>query len=79
MALLRGKDSLRPCTRCLVPKDQQSDLTVLHQLRTPEHTIEILKKWNELDTKSAQEELLKEYGLRPHFVGQALYIGMSTS
>ena len=68
MALIRGKDSLFPCPCCLVPKSMQSDLSVTYPAHTPEKTLEILFEANKLKTKTAQNDLLKNYGLHPFSV-----------
>lgn len=68
MALIRGKDSLFPCPRCLVPNEKQSDLSLTYLPRDPAQTLDILYQATKLNTKTAQNQLLKQYGLRPFSV-----------
>jgi hypothetical protein len=64
MTLIRGVQGLYPCPVCLIPWDQQSDLSVRHVLRTAEQTQGILREADAAQTREAAEELLKDYGLR---------------
>lgn len=63
MALIRGEKGLYPCPFCLVPKDEQADLTKTHELRTAEHTQEVFNAGSEL-TAAEHEDLLKSNGMR---------------
>jgi hypothetical protein len=63
MALIRGEKGLFPCPICLVPRDEQSDLSKLHPLRTAEQTRSAYETGLEL-TAADCDELLKSKGLR---------------
>lgn len=63
MALIRGEKGLFPCPICLVPKNEQADLTKTHERRTAEHTQEIFEAGLELSA-AEHEELLKSEGMR---------------
>jgi hypothetical protein len=63
MALIRGLNGLYPCPICLVPYDQQSDLSKSHTLRTAAHTKGIYEAGLQV-TAVEREELLKSEGLR---------------
>jgi hypothetical protein len=63
MALIRGEKGLYPCPICLVPSDQQSNLSRFHTLRTAVHTQEIYEAGLKLKA-TEREELLKSEGLR---------------
>jgi hypothetical protein len=61
MALIRGLRGLCPCPKCLVPKDQLSDLTVRHEARTGKGVHELVGS----DLAAGEkDELLKAQGLR---------------
>ena len=65
MALIRGVNCLCPCPRCLVPRDQLSDLTSEpHEARTQAGTSIILREAEEMPTRKEASEHLKRYGLR---------------
>ncbi|KAF9024771.1 hypothetical protein BDP27DRAFT_1248625 [Rhodocollybia butyracea] len=66
MTLIRGLRGLCPCPKCLVRKDDLSDLTKQSPLRTAQGTVDILKKVNTLTRQSDKEEILKQNGLRPY-------------
>lgn len=63
MALIRGEKGLYPCPICLVPRDQQSDLSRSYTLRTAAHTQEFYEAGLKLRA-TEREELLKSKGLR---------------
>jgi hypothetical protein len=63
MALIRGEKGLHPCPICLVPHDQQSNLSTSYALRTEAHTREIYEAGQTL-TSAEREELFKSEGLR---------------
>ncbi|KAK7438754.1 hypothetical protein VKT23_017884 [Stygiomarasmius scandens] len=65
MALIRGFGGLCPCPKCLIPKDELADLSAKADLRTPQHTLEIMKKVESLKLQTEKEEVLKEHSLRP--------------
>ncbi|KAF9019316.1 hypothetical protein BDP27DRAFT_1439933 [Rhodocollybia butyracea] len=66
MTLIWGLRGLCPCPKCLVRKDDLSDLTKQSPLRTAQGTVDILKKVNTLTRQSDKEEILKQNGLRPY-------------
>lgn len=63
MALIRGLRGLCPCPKCLVPKDQLSDLSQVYDLRTAKGTQYLLDEAAEL-IQADKEDLLKSHGLR---------------
>ena len=63
MALIRGEKGLYPCPICLVPRNQQSDLSRSHTLRIAAHTQETYEAGLKL-TATEREELLKSESLR---------------
>ncbi|KAJ3966423.1 hypothetical protein EV361DRAFT_854341 [Lentinula raphanica] len=67
ICLTRGTKSLAPCVKCLIPLDQLNNLQVEHTKRTAQETVAILNEARKSDSKGAAEDLLKKYGLRPHF------------
>ena len=71
MALIRGLRGLCPCPKCLVLKDQLSDLTQRHENRTAQKIRNLL---NEVATLSAtdREKQLKQQGLRDVKVGMEI-------
>jgi hypothetical protein len=73
MALICGEKGLYPCPICLVPCDQQSDLSRFHTLRTAAHTQEIYEAGLNL-TATEREEVLKSEGLRNVAVCGILYL-----
>ena len=69
MALIWGLWGAAPCPVCLVPQDQQVNLTrvLLHPLHTKEDAHAVVGQVYE--TRVAQESQLKPQGLRPIEVG----------
>jgi hypothetical protein len=66
MALIRGLRGLCPCPKCLVPKDQLSDLTKTHTARTGQGVYELVSaKMGAVE----KDSLLKAQGLRDIQVG----------
>lgn len=63
MALIRGLKGLYPCPICFVKSDEQSDITVVPDLRTSKHSEEAVRKARTLNAEGA-EDLLKGFGLR---------------
>jgi hypothetical protein len=63
MALIHGEKGKFLCPICLVPQDQQSDLTTTHKLCTTEDTREIYEQSLTL-LAAMHKELLKSYGMR---------------
>ncbi|KAJ6510938.1 hypothetical protein C8R45DRAFT_1050416 [Mycena sanguinolenta] len=63
MTLIRGVGGNYPCPICLVGKDEQSDLTLISDLRTAQASKAAVEKVRKL-TSDAGEELLKDLGLR---------------
>ena len=63
MALIWGLRGLCPCPKCLVPKDQLSDLTQQHMLRTGQGVQDFFDEAADLGAVD-KENLLKEQGLR---------------
>lgn len=76
MALIRGLRGLCPCPKCLVPKDELSDLSKTYEIRTTEATMQIL---TEARTKNAtdKEDALKKHGLRDVNVSFSLFRSLS--
>jgi hypothetical protein len=64
MTLIRGVQGLYPCPVCLIPWDLQSDMSCRHELRTAEQTQGLLQEADNMQTREAAENLLKDYGLR---------------
>jgi hypothetical protein len=64
MALIRGAQGKFPCPICFIPKDEQSDLTQVYDLRTAKDTQKTLKAADALEHGTAKEALLKSKGLR---------------
>ncbi|THU95745.1 hypothetical protein K435DRAFT_819621 [Dendrothele bispora CBS 962.96] len=65
IALIRGFMGLCPCPKCLVPKEQLSNLTLKPQLRTQHSTERLMTQVRSQSRQDAKEEILKKYGLRP--------------
>ncbi|KAF8145268.1 hypothetical protein K438DRAFT_1910860 [Mycena galopus ATCC 62051] len=63
MTLIRGLGGNHPCPVCLIRKDEQSDLTVIAELRTAQNSKEAVEKAKTLSV-GAGEDLLKDLGLR---------------
>ncbi|KAJ6467793.1 hypothetical protein C8R45DRAFT_1055381 [Mycena sanguinolenta] len=63
MTLICGVGGNYPCLVCLVKKDEQSDLTIVSDLRTAQASKAAVEKARSL-TSDAGEELLKDLGLR---------------
>ncbi|KAK7436908.1 hypothetical protein VKT23_017983 [Stygiomarasmius scandens] len=64
MALIRGIWGLYPCPKCLVKRDAQFDLSVKANLRTAEHTQQLLYQANNLP-RGQGDQILQDHGLRP--------------
>ncbi|KAF8217280.1 hypothetical protein K438DRAFT_1954122 [Mycena galopus ATCC 62051] len=63
MTLIRGLGGNHPCPVCLVRKDEQSDLTIVSELRTAQNSREAVEEARFLSAE-AGENLLKNLGLR---------------
>ncbi|KAF8164494.1 hypothetical protein K438DRAFT_1909729 [Mycena galopus ATCC 62051] len=63
MALIRGLGGNHPCPVCLIRKDEQSDLTIIAELRTAQNSKAAVEKARTLNVE-AGENLLKDLGLR---------------
>ncbi|KAJ7086268.1 hypothetical protein C8R44DRAFT_650957 [Mycena epipterygia] len=63
MALIRGLRGLYPCPICFVKSDEQSDLTIVPELRDAQHAKESVEKARSLNAEGG-ENLLKDLGLR---------------
>ncbi|KAF8136888.1 hypothetical protein K438DRAFT_2120589 [Mycena galopus ATCC 62051] len=63
MTLIRGLGGNHPCPVCLVRKDEQSDLTIISELRTAQNSREAVEEARFLSVE-AGENLLKNLGLR---------------
>ena len=74
MALIRGLNGLCLCTRCLIPKLQQGDLTKTATLRTATEMKALVLRARQIQTRTDEEEegegveeeedILKSNGLR---------------
>ncbi|KAK7049204.1 hypothetical protein VNI00_005805 [Paramarasmius palmivorus] len=64
MCLIRGLRSLHPCPKCMVGKEQLSQLSERFNERTPEDTARVLNDVASLTLKGDRDDLLKEYSLR---------------
>ncbi|KAF8142339.1 hypothetical protein K438DRAFT_1635779, partial [Mycena galopus ATCC 62051] len=62
MTLIRGLGGNHPCPVCLIRKDEQSDLTIISELRTAQNS-KAAEKARTLNVE-AGENLLKDLGLR---------------
>ncbi|KAK6984340.1 hypothetical protein R3P38DRAFT_3332873 [Favolaschia claudopus] len=63
MALIRGSGGNHPCPICLIHRDDQSDLTIIADLRTAQGSKEAVETAQSLSAE-AGENLLKGLGLR---------------
>ncbi|KAF8207999.1 hypothetical protein K438DRAFT_2071545 [Mycena galopus ATCC 62051] len=63
MTLIRGLGGNHPCPVCLVRKDEQSDLSIISDLRTAQDSKQAVEQARGL-TIEAGENLLKDLGLR---------------
>jgi hypothetical protein len=63
MALIRGLRGLCPCPKCLVPKDQLSDLTQIHRPRTGQGIQDLFDEATDMGTVD-RNNLFKAQGLR---------------
>ncbi|THH05669.1 hypothetical protein EW146_g9838 [Bondarzewia mesenterica] len=73
MALIRGLGGKCPCPICLVPKEQQIELSIRYPLRTASDTHVILAQANDARLAEDKEKILKAHGLRPVKVKAALH------
>ncbi|KAL0562800.1 hypothetical protein V5O48_019278, partial [Marasmius crinis-equi] len=64
MCLIRGLRALHPCPKCMVGKDELSDLSHRWRKRTAKDTIDVLNEVVMLELKGDKEALLKEHSLR---------------
>lgn len=64
ITLTRGVKALYPCTVCLCPRDELSNLDKEHPLRTAEGSKKIWIEAQSLTTKAAREKLFKAQSLR---------------
>lgn len=63
MALIRGLRGLYPCPICFVKSDEQSDISIVPELRSSKHSQETVHTARTLNAEGG-EELLKGFGLR---------------
>ena len=68
MALIQGLHGLCPCPKCLVPKNQLSDLTKKHPHRSGQGVQDLFNEAADLRVVD-KENLLKTQGLRDIEVG----------
>jgi hypothetical protein len=64
MALIRGLKGLYPCPMCLVPQEQQSDLSQIFPLRTQQGSEALFHQAQALNRVEDKERLLKSQSLR---------------
>lgn len=64
MSLNRGTGGHLPCSICLVPKEQLSDISGTWPLRDAVQTQNILKDARAFGRAQERESLLSQYGLR---------------
>jgi hypothetical protein len=64
MALIRGLKGLYPCPMCLVPQEQQADLSQVFPLRTQQGSEALFCQAQELNRMEDKENLLKTQSLR---------------
>lgn len=67
MALIRGLKGLFPCPICLVPRDEQSNLSIARtfELRTQTGSQNLVERALSSATLAEAEIILKEQSLRP--------------
>jgi hypothetical protein len=63
MVLIRGTQGNFPCPICLVPRDDQSDLTKVYAIQTSKQSKDLYETGLGL-TAAAREDLLKTESLR---------------
>jgi hypothetical protein len=63
MTLIHGVMGNNPCPVCLIKRDEQSDLSIVKDLRTAKGSQEAVEKARQ-GTVEAGEDLLKDLGLR---------------
>jgi hypothetical protein len=64
MALIRGLNGLCPCPICLVPKNEQRNISGTYQLRTAANVKMLVDKAENCQTEAEKEEVLKTEGIR---------------
>ncbi|KAK1227009.1 hypothetical protein PQX77_009971 [Marasmius sp. AFHP31] len=64
MCLIRGIKSGYPCPKCMVARDEMSNLSKTWAARTAAETTEVLNEVINLQKKAQQEGLLKDHSLR---------------
>ena len=68
-ALTRGPKSLKPCTVCLVPREDLIILTNEYELRTAKKSHEVVMAYHDMKKipgfSADAEEMIKDYSLRP--------------
>ncbi|KAL0058382.1 hypothetical protein AAF712_014944 [Marasmius tenuissimus] len=64
MCLIRGIKSGYPCPKCMVARDEMSNLSKTWEARTAADTTEVLNEVIALEKQGEQEGLLKEHSLR---------------
>lgn len=67
MTLIRGVQGKYPCPICLVPKEDQGNLLIEHELRSGEESERLVRQSMKM-ARSEAEELLKKQSLRPVMV-----------
>lgn len=65
MALTRGTNGHFPCPRCLVPKEEQSDLSKLYKLRTADDSKALVMRALKEKSATKQDLITKTQSLRP--------------
>ncbi|THU83800.1 hypothetical protein K435DRAFT_822896 [Dendrothele bispora CBS 962.96] len=66
MCLIRGLMGLCPCPKCLIPKENLSDLSRVDQPCSASHTVEVHNQIGVMRTKAEKEEILRKYNMRPY-------------
>ncbi|KAL0057494.1 hypothetical protein AAF712_015864 [Marasmius tenuissimus] len=76
MCLIRALKGLYPCPRCMIEKEELSDLSRIWKKRTAADVTEVLNEVDSFDLKKDQEVLLKEHSLR---FGQNVFMLLANS
>ena len=64
MCLIQGLMGKKPCPRCLVPREELSNLLQVHPLQMAQGTSETILYTNAQSTAEKTEEILKGHGLQ---------------
>jgi len=73
MALIRGFQRLCPCPVCLVPNNEQCNITGNYKLQTSVETQQLVERAKACRTEVQREEILKAEGLHPIEVRASVY------